>query len=92
MPLAAVNGSVASNDWVTKGVHFLEGTELRANYKGIKYTAKVEDGALVLNDQRFDTPSPAAFSITKNSVNGWMFWECRLPNRSSWQLITALRK
>ena len=88
----SVNGSVAAGDWVTKGVRFPAGTEFRATHKGHTHLGKVENGALALNGQRFDTPSSAAMSITKNSVNGWIFWECRLPNKSSWQLITSLRK
>jgi len=92
LPPSPINGSVAAGDWVTKGVRFPTGTEFRATHKGHTHMANVENGALVLDGQRFDTPSSAAMSITKNSVNGWIFWECRLPNKSSWQLITALRK
>lgn len=80
------------SDWVTKGIRFPVGTEFRANYKGQTYLGRVEGGALVLNGERFDTPSAAAVSITKNPVNGWTFWECRLPGRSSWQIIKALRQ
>ena len=88
----AVADSPAPGDWVTKGVRFPVGTEFRANYKGQTYLGRVEGGALVLNGERFDAPSAAAASITKNSVNGWTFWECRLPGRSSWQSIKALRQ
>ena len=91
LPPTPVNGSVAAGDWVSKGVRFPAGTEFRANHKGRIHLAKVENGALVLDGKRFNSPSLAANSITKNSVNGWLFWECRLPNKSSWQLITALR-
>ncbi len=79
-------------DWVTKGVRFQAGTEFRANYKGQTYLARVDGGALVLKGERFDTPSAAAMSITKNPVNGWTFWECRVPGRASWQMLKALRK
>ena len=82
----------APGDWVTKGVRFPAGTEFRANYKGQTYLGRVEGGALVLNGERFDTPSAAAMSITKNPVNGWTFWECRVPGRASWQILKALRK
>lgn len=91
LPPTPLNGTVVGGDWVTKGVRFPAGTEFRANHKGQTHLAKVENGALLLDGQRFDTPSSAAMFITKNSVNGWTFWECRLPNKS-WQLITALRK
>ncbi len=79
-------------DWVTKGVHFPNGTEFRATYKGKIHYAKVESGILVLEGRRYDSPSSAAVSITGNPVNGWVFWECRFPGRSSWQMIKSLRK
>ena len=82
----------AVGEWITKGVRFPPSTEFRANYKGQTYLGRVENGALVLNGHRFDTPSAAAMSITANPVNGWTFWECRLPGQASWQMIKALRK
>ena len=84
--------SAVPGDWVTKGVRFPAGTEFRATYKGQTWLARVEGGALVLNDNRFDSPSAAAISITGNPVNGWNFWQCRLPGQASWQIIKALRR
>ena len=78
--------------WTTKGITFPAGTEFRANYKGQTILAKVESGFLVLNGKRFDSPSAAAVSITGNMVNGWIFWECRMPGKTSWQTIKMLRK
>jgi len=92
-PQSALGDGIASpGDWITKGVRFPSGTEFRATHKGHTHLGKVQNGALVLDGQRFSTPSSAAMSITKNSVNGWIFWECRFPNKTSWQLLTALRK
>jgi len=91
-PMSTPRNGPAAGDWVTKGTRFPAGTEFRAKYNGQTYLAQVEGGALVLNGQRFDTPSSAAMSITKNAVNGWAFWECRLPGKSSWQIIKTLRK
>ena len=91
-PSTEKRGSPAPGDWITKAVRFPVGTEFRANYKGQTHLGRVDAGALVLNGERFDTPSAAAMSITKNAVNGWTFWECRLPGQSSWQNIKALRK
>jgi hypothetical protein len=82
----------AQGGWITKGVQFPAGSEFRANYKGQTHLGRVENGALVLNGKRFDTPSAAAMSITGNPVNGWTFWECRMPGHASWQIIKALRK
>jgi len=82
----------SQEDWVAKGVRFPEGTEFRANYKGKVHTARSEGGALALNGKQYDSPSAAAMAITSSPVNGWRFWECRLPNKSSWQLIESLRR
>jgi hypothetical protein len=91
---AAKEAEVPSpGEWIAKGIRFPVGTDFRANYKGKIYTARVEGGALVLsNGQRFDSPSAAAVSITGSAVNGWRFWECRFPGRSSWQVIESLRR
>jgi len=78
--------------WTTKGITFPSGTEFRANYKGQTILAKVESGFLMLNGERFDSPSAAAVSITGNMVNGWIFWKCRMPGKTSWQTIKMLRK
>ena len=87
----AASPGVVPGEWVTKGVRFPGGTEFRATYKGKTYLARVENGALVLNGRRFDSPSAAAMSITGTQVNGWTFWEGRLPGRTSWQIIKAQR-
>jgi hypothetical protein len=79
-------------DWVVKGVRFPSGTEFRANRKGQTYYGKVESGALVYNNERFNSPSAAGVEITGHPVNGWIFWECRMPGNSSWQMIKFLRK
>jgi hypothetical protein len=78
--------------WVSKGVTFPHGTEFRADYSGRKYDAKVENGALVYNGKPYKTPSAAAMSITNTNVNGWGFWECKLPGKSTWLPIDKLRK
>ena len=89
---AAGADSPAPGEWVTKGVPFPAGTEFRANYKGRTYLARVEGGALVLNGVKYDSPSAAAMSITAKPVNGWTFWECRLPGQAGWRSIKGLRK
>jgi hypothetical protein len=81
----------APGDWIIKGVRFPTGTELRATYKGQTYLARVVDGGLVLNGKRFESPSAAAVSITKNPVNGWTFWESRVPGQGKWTLLRELR-
>ncbi len=79
-------------DWITKGVRFPAGTEFRAKYKGQTWLGRVQGSALVLNGKRYDSLSAAAISITDSPVNGWTFWECRLPGQGAWKIIKALRK
>ena len=81
-----------SGAWTTKGVTFPAETEFRASYKGKAIYGRIEAGALVVNSKRFDSPSSAAVAITGNPVNGWVFWECKLPGKASWQIIKSLRK
>ena len=86
-PMAA-----SAEDWVAKGVRFAAGTEFRGHYRGQVHTARVEGGSLLVNGKKFASPSAAAVSITTSPVNGWRFWECRLPGKSTWQLIESLRR
>ncbi|MBS0337153.1 MAG: DUF2924 domain-containing protein [Proteobacteria bacterium] len=81
-----------AGDWVAKGVRFPMGTEFRAIYKGQTYLGRVDAGALVLEGKRYDSPSSAAVSITGSNVNGWRFWEARLPGQSGWKMIESLRR
>ncbi|NHZ86779.1 MAG: DUF2924 domain-containing protein [Planctomycetia bacterium] len=76
---------------ICKGVEFPEGTEFKSHYKGRHYRAVVEDGFIILNGKKYKSPSPAAVSITNNSVNGWIFWECKLPNNQRWITLKSLR-
>lgn len=79
-------------DWVVRGVRFPSETAFRARHKGQVHTARVVNGALVLNGKRFISPSEAATSITGSAVDGWLFWECMRPGDSSWKLIDDLRR
>lgn len=78
-------------DWVCKGVTFPHGTEFRATHKGQQFFGHVDNGCLLVNGNRFTSPSAAAVAITGNSVNGWIFWECLLPGTSRWKMIKKLR-
>jgi hypothetical protein len=78
--------------WVAKGVVFPHGTEFRSPYKGQMHRARVDDGCLVLNDKKFSSPSAAAIEVTKSSINGWIFWECKLPGKQNWQSINTMRE
>lgn len=88
---AAASAGPAPGDWVTRGARFPTGTEFRANYRGQTYLGRVQDGALMINGKSFSSPSAAARHVTRNNVNGWNFWECRLPGQAGWKTIKALR-
>ena len=90
--LPAETSGPGPGDWMTKGIRFPAGSELRATYKGQTYLARVEGGALVLGGKRYDSPSAAAMSITGTPVNGWTFWEYRFPGQSGWKILKSLRK
>jgi hypothetical protein len=81
------NDTVGGISWVVDGVAFPNGTEFRCKYKGYCYYAQVCDGALMINGKKFLSPSAAAVSITRNAVDGWLFWDCKLPGDDSWVAI-----
>src|SRR5215510_2983332 len=57
---SSADALAAADDWVIKGVRIPAGSELRAKYKGQIYSGVVAEGALVVNGQRFASPSAAA--------------------------------
>ncbi len=91
LELRKISDTPSPEDWIVKGIRFPVGTEFRANRKGKVYTARVEGAALVLDGQRYFSPSAAAYSITNHGINGWDFWECRFPGKSLWQFMNTLR-
>jgi len=78
--------------WITKNITFPHGTEFKATYKGKEYSAVVDNGALEVDGNRFSSPSAAAMSITNSPVNGWAFWECKMPGEVTWRLMKSYRK
>jgi len=73
--------------WVAEGVAFPHGTEFRGKYKGYLYRGIVNNGAFILNGKKFLSPCAAAVTITRDPVEGWLFWDCKIPGRSSWVSI-----
>lgn len=75
------------------GVHFPEGTQFRATYKGRTYHASIASGRWTDADGNIRTsPSEAAARITSTNINGWRFWHALLPNSSQWVRLDGLRK
>jgi hypothetical protein len=88
---AAGSGRSAKKGWTYKGVTFPHGTELRANYKGELHAARIDDGEWIQGETTMNSPSEAAHVVTGNSVNGWTFWEARLPGEDRWRLLKSMR-
>lgn len=88
----AAEPSSPESAWIVKGVIFPAGTLFRATHKGKTYTGTVEDGAMRVDGRSYPSPSQAAVAITGNSVNGWIFWECKRPGESAWRILKSLRK
>lgn len=78
--------------YVSKGVRFPHGTKFRKHYKGQEYRAEIIDGEFIYEGKSYSSPSKAARAVTHNSVNGWIFWECQMPGRSDWTVISSLRR
>ena len=75
-----------------KGVHFPEGTQFRASYKGKVHTAAVRRSQWVDSEGiPRNSPSEAASGVTGNNVNGWTFWEAKRPGDTRWRKLEALR-
>lgn len=78
--------------WIIDGLAFPEGTEFRGKYKGYFYYGEVSGGALMINGREFLSPCAAAMAITRNSIDGWLFWDCKAPEASSWINIHTLKQ
>lgn len=83
--------AAASGGWTWKGVTLPNGTELRANHKGQVYTATIEGGRWMQNDEAFSSPSAAGWVITQTGLNGWTFWSAKRPGDTGWSVLNHLR-
>ena len=83
--------------WVGKGkstgLVLPHGTDLQMDYNGQRFTGRVENGSLVLEGQRFSSPSGAADELCrtrdgrKTSLNGKELVQVRLPGEARWVLL-----
>ncbi|MBW1747865.1 MAG: hypothetical protein JRJ34_05510, partial [Deltaproteobacteria bacterium] len=70
--------------WEVESVVFPDGTKFRGKYKGYFYYGKVRNGTLTLDEKEFVSPCEAALTITRTPIDGWLFWDCKLPEQVSW--------
>jgi predicted CopG family antitoxin len=69
------------------------GTELMAQYKGKRFTAKIEGGQWIQDGTVMPSPSAAACAVHgRVSDNGWTFWSARQPGDKEFQKLDTFRK
>ncbi len=70
-----------------------DGTQARFEYKNKIFSGVIEDGRLVLTDDRgsFKSFSTASEALTNTSRNGWRDWQLQLPGSKDWTLAEDWR-
>lgn len=102
LPAKAVGKSSAKvsggREWSGEGVTLPHGTLLRMEYNKRRYDGTLTDGKWVVDGKTFDSPSGAASGVAvtksgkKTRLDGWMYWEVKLPGESQWGRISMLRR
>ncbi|MGF1610372.1 MAG: hypothetical protein ACFCUQ_13310 [Kiloniellales bacterium] len=84
--------------WSGKGVSLPHGTNVRMEYNGRVHTGRIEDGRWTVEGKAFSSPSAAAGGVatTKSgkhpSLDGWIYWQVRLPGEHDWVALAELRR
>lgn len=86
--------------FVEDGVSILHGSDARMRYqRGTQlYEGKFLDGMLVVDGKKYPTLSAAASDLArtkdgkKTSLNGWLYWEVRVPGTARWRMLKDLRE
>jgi len=68
------------------------GTRLRKRWNGITHEGVVCETGIEYRGKMYRSPSTAAGEITRNSVNGWIWWQCQLPGANKWILLNECRR
>ncbi|MBU4232740.1 MAG: hypothetical protein KKD99_11010 [Proteobacteria bacterium] len=66
-----------------------DGTLLKGRTRRPEVQAEVRDGWIIVDGERFDSPSGAAKKF--GGPNGWIFWKVKRPQDSEWILLDQLR-
>lgn len=83
--------------WKEQRVVIPHGAEARMTYRGKTYEGKFQNGQLHTGGRAFERLSPAAHFVAttksgkKPSLNGWNYWEVRLPGETHWKSLKELR-
>jgi hypothetical protein len=91
-PVSVEEGSPGTGAYF-KDVFLPDGTVLRATHKGKTYFAKISGSEWIdgITGEKRSSPSQAAYFITNNHVNGWLFWLVKRPKDTVWHSLNALR-
>jgi len=81
-----------AKSWSSEGVNFPHGTEFRGTYKGKSYSARIQDGELLVEGKSARGLSHAVKVATGTGRNGWLFWQCKRPGDPAFRLVDQLRK
>ncbi len=82
--------------WSSGGVSLSHGSQLEMHYGGRKIEAKIDDGAILYNGERYKAPSPAAIKAVVDcggppaARNGWNDWSVLLPSGTK-RSISSMR-
>lgn len=89
----ALNRSMNSGRFYSRGLVLPDETLLRARYKGQEYRARIEDGCWLAEDgSQYESPSAAASGVTSTNVNGLRFWEAKRPGDAGWRRLDVIRE
>lgn len=98
-PASAQDSKTAANGhWSWKGVSLPNGTQLRMSYNGQTHTGEIAQGAWHVSGAIYRTPSAAAGGVARSkkgtsvSLDGWAYWEVKLPESARWVKLDSLRQ
>lgn len=80
------------DDFVSHGVVFPKGTQLRGVVRGEPYEARIVAGRVVCQDTTYESLSAVATTLVGRPTNGWDFWKVKRPGDTTWTRATILRR
>jgi len=89
--------AAAGREWRDEGVTLPHGTEVRMTYNKRLHSGIIDDGQWLFEGVRYSSPSAAAGGTAltkkgaKTNLDGWKYWEAKLPGSSKWQPISKMR-
>ena len=97
-PIPINKPSGGGRPWAGKGVTLPHGTDLRMEYNGRVYVGRIINGTWAIEGGIYKSPSAAAGGVARTkrgnrtSLDGWIYWQVRLPGETDWIRISELRQ